>query len=328
MARLSTSDLAERHLQPQIPSEYIRACAEQRHLDNATETGFPLLEDRGQNAGECRQTGDVVTDAPARVQRGTITVCHLARKTRASPERADVIGGAVAVLTVKAVAAHTAIDEMGVAAHGRRGLEGELVECVRTEVTDEDVGGRQELLEVLAIAGLTEVQRDTSLTSVVEGKCGVWEVTAYADGTEHVPHGVPGRNFDFYDLSTPVGEQGGRRRCGDPYPELDHPQVGERGEAEGLVIAHAGPPNWCWATRSRRTSFRTLPVAVSGSTSTNSTTRGTLKFAMWSRLQPMMSACVRTAPGFSTTNAIPTSPRRSSRMPITAAWRMSGRRRG
>ena len=81
MARLSAGDLTERHLQPQIPSQYIRSGAEQRHLDHAAETGFPLLENGGQNAGECRQTGDVVTDAAARVQRGTIAVCHLARQT-------------------------------------------------------------------------------------------------------------------------------------------------------------------------------------------------------------------------------------------------------
>src|SRR5271168_3786719 len=127
MAGLRTGDLAECHLQPQIPSQNICAGAEQRHLDDATGPGCTLLENGGQNPRKCRQPGDVITDTAARVQWGTIAVRHLARETRAGPEGTDVVGGAVAILTAEAVAAHTAVDEMGVAAHGRCGFEVELV---------------------------------------------------------------------------------------------------------------------------------------------------------------------------------------------------------
>ena len=67
-----------------------------------------------------------------------------------------------------------------------------------------------------------------------------------------------------------------------------------------------------------------LPLALSGSSVRSSTDRGTLKLAMFSRHQAMSASASMSAPGRGTTNARPTSPRRSSGMPTTATWLIEG----
>jgi hypothetical protein len=68
----------------------------------------------------------VITDTAAGVERDAVTVRHLARETRASPERTDVIRGAIAVFSTESVAADAAIDQVGMALNGRPGLEPSL----------------------------------------------------------------------------------------------------------------------------------------------------------------------------------------------------------
>src|SRR5262245_8266861 len=85
-------------------------------------------------------------------------------------------------------------------------------------------------------------------------------------------------------------------------------------------LRHDCFPTFSASARALNSSFITLPVALIGSSSTNSTNRGTLKFAISSRDHAMTSAASSGAPSASsTTNAIPTSPRRASGTPITAA---------
>jgi hypothetical protein len=71
--------------------------------------------------------------------------------------------------------------------------------------------------------------------------------------------------------------------------------------------------------RSSRLLRRTLPVAVVGSASRNSTSLGTMKFSRRVRQAAMISYSVRVAPSSRTTKALIASPRISSGMPATAA---------
>ncbi len=232
IAPFGAGHLPQLHLQPQIPSKDVRAGAEQRHLDHPTRPCLSLLEHGGQNAGKGGESRDVVTDSPAGVERGPITARHLARETRAGPERSDVIGRTVAVLPAQAVAADTAVDDVGMAAQRFVGMEPELVQRVRPEVADKDVRRGQQIFQALAIAGLPQVEHDAPLPPVVEGEPRVRQVIADPDGAEHVAHRIARRSFDLDDLCAPVGQKGGGRGCGNPHSEFDHPQVCERRQSE------------------------------------------------------------------------------------------------
>src|SRR5437660_11507016 len=70
--------------------------------------------------------------------------------------------------------------------------------------------------------------------------------------------------------------------------------------------------------RSRKTNFWILPVEVFGK-GPNSTVRGTLKRARWSRQNAMMSSAAALASGFRVTNAQGVSPHIGSGRATTAA---------
>lgn len=111
-------------------------------------------------------------------------------------------------------------------------LEIELVEGIRAQVADEDVGRGQEVFEVLAVARFTQVEHDAPLSPVVEGEPRVREVTPDPDGAEDTAQRVTGRRFDLDHLSAPIGEECSSRGGGHPHPELDHPQVRQSSQSE------------------------------------------------------------------------------------------------
>ena len=85
-----------------------------------------------------------------------------------------------------------------------------------------------------------------------------------------------------------------------------------------------------FAAHSRSSVLSTLLLAFIGSASTMRTWRGTLKLAMVSRAHATSSSGSGRVPAAGTTNAMPTSPMRSSGTPITATcaivgWRSSSR---
>src|SRR5690606_31195418 len=112
-----------------------------------------------------------------------------------------------------------------------------------------------------------------------------------------------------------VGRVLGRLRLGSDSGRGDHarrlPSVLTGGQAEPAARARSSP-------------FSTLLLALTGRASSTSTRRGALKLASRSRAQATTSSGSTAAPLRGPTKAIPTSPRRSSGTPITAAWAMSG----
>ena len=276
MAGLGPGHLAQRHLQSEVPSEHVGARAEEGHLDYPTGAGLPLLEDGGQYAGEGGEAGDVVTDAAPGVEGAAVTVGHLHGQARPGPEGADVVGGAVPLLTPEAVAADAAVDEARMTFHRGMGPEVQIVQGVGSQIADEDVGRGQQVLQVLAIRRVAEVEDQAALAPVVEGEGGVRQIAGDPDGAEDVAHGIAGTGLDLDHLGTPVGQEGGGGRRRHPHPQLDHPEVGQRGEAVGRRVGHAGASERPRVARSRRRSLTTLPVALTGSSVTSSTTRGTL----------------------------------------------------
>ncbi len=191
------------------------------------------------------------------------------------------------------------------AGDGRLGLEAQLVEGVGPQVADEDVGGLEQGVEALAGLGLAQVEHDAALAPVVEGERRVghvdterhlltvrgtsagaflYRVVVDAERPEHAAHGVAGGRLDLDDLGAPVGHQRGGGRGRHPHAQLDDAQPGERAEAlragrlvlRPVPLAHEVDTGRDCAARSRSTFFSTLPVALSGSSSTISMARGTL----------------------------------------------------
>ena len=144
------------------------------------------------------------------------------------------------------------------------------------QVGQEHVGRGQQLLHPLSVLGIAEVEDHAALAPVVEGEGRVRHLVADAQGPEHAAHRVAGGRLDLDDLGAPVGQQRGGCRRRHPHAELDDPEVGERAEARRPGVGHVVDAGVAAATRSRSTSFSTLPVAFSGSSSTISTARGTL----------------------------------------------------
>ena len=190
MPRLGLGHLADGLLEAEVPPEHVGPGPEQRHLDHAPAPGLPLLEHRGQQAGQGGQPADVVPDAAAGVERHALAVGQLDGQARAGPEGADVVGGAVAVLAAQAVPADAAVDEARMAGHRGRGLEPEAIERVGAQVGEEDVGRRQQLLQPLPGLRLAQVEDDAALAPVVLGERRVREVLADAEGAEGTAHRV------------------------------------------------------------------------------------------------------------------------------------------
>src|SRR5262249_36630316 len=113
-------------------------------------------------------------------------------------------------------------------------------------------------------------------------------------------------------------DPGAGRRCA--RPGLLNLHLGEDGRRDQKQqSAHILHFRFSFSCSSRQ---RILPVAVFGSASTNSTRRGALKAAIFSRAQSMMSFDVVFFEAFfRTMTALTVSPRYSSRAPIThASW--------
>ena len=212
--------------------------------------------------GQGREPGDVVADAAAGVERRALVVGHLHREPGAGPERPDVVGGTVPLVAAQPVAADAAVHETRVAFDRGRRLEAEPVEGVRAEVADEDVGGGEQLFETLPAVGLPQVEHHAALAPVVEREGRVRHVAVDAQRPEHLAHRIAGRCFDLDHVGAPVGQQGGRRRSGDPDAQLHDPQVGERREPRRRVGAHPSTPERRGTTRSRSSVLDDLPGGV------------------------------------------------------------------
>jgi hypothetical protein len=279
--RFGRRHLAQVGLEAQVPPEHVCPRAQERDLDHPAAPGLAPLEHGRQKPGQRGQAADVVTDAAARVERHPLGVGgQLDRQAGTGPEGADVVGRPVAVLPAQPVPADAAVDQTGVAGHRGLGLQTEPVERVRTQVREEDVGGREECFELIPGLRLAQVEDDTAFPPVVLGEGRVGEVVA-ADPQrpERVAHGIARRWLHLDDVGPPVGQQGRRRWGGHPHPELDHPQAAQGLQAHGFGIGHADTPFCCTCgavARRRSSSFTTLPVAFTGSASTISTARGTL----------------------------------------------------
>ena len=171
--RFRGRDLAEGHLQSEVPSEHIGPGTEQRYLDHLALSGLTLLEYRGQHAGHRGERGDVVADAATCVQRHAVGVGHLYGETRPGPECADVVNRSVPVVTPQSEPAHRAVDQARMALDGRRGLEVEAVEGIEAKIAHEHVRPLEEFLHVPPIRRIAQVEHDTALTSVVQREAGL-----------------------------------------------------------------------------------------------------------------------------------------------------------
>ena len=175
-------------------------------------------------------------------------------------------------------------------------LEVEAVERVGAQVGEEDVRRREQLFQPFPRLGLAQVEDDAALAPVVLREGGVREVLADAQGAEGTAHGVTVGRLHLDDIRAPVGQQGAGGRCGHPDTHLDDAQPTEGGETGRFVrfirfirfvpfvpfvlvvdlVGHGASRPGERAAWSRSTSLSTFPVALSGSASTISTTRGTL----------------------------------------------------
>lgn len=218
---------AESGLQAQVPPEDVGAGPQQRDLHHPSAPGVTLFEDRSEDARECGQSADVVADTAPHVQRDSPAVRQLGGQPGPGPERTDVVGRTVAVVPAEPVAAHAAVDEVGMAFHGRRRLEVEVVERVGPEVADEDVGGGQELLQGRPTGPGPQVEDRTALPAVVECEGGIGDVVAQPDGREDVAGRIAPRRLHLDHVRTPVGQEGGGGRCRDPDAQFDHPEIGQ-----------------------------------------------------------------------------------------------------
>ena len=247
--RFGPGHLAQRHLEPEVPAEDVGARAQQGHLDHPAPPRGPLFEHGGQEAGQRRQTGDVVTDPTARVQRRALVVGHLHRKTRPRPERTDVIGRSVPLVAPQAVPADAAVDETGVAGHRRGRLQAETIERVGPEIADEDIRRRQQVLQMLFVLGPAQVQHDAAFAPIVEGEGRVRHIAVDPQRAEHVAHGVAGGRLDLYDIGAPVGQEGCRGGRGHPDAQFDDPQARQRRKARLGIVAHRFTDEWSCAAR-------------------------------------------------------------------------------
>ena len=168
---LGPRHLPESHLEAEVPPEDVGAGAEQRDLDDLAAARQALLEHGGEYAGERGEAGDVVTDPAPGVERVPLAVGHLHREPRASPEGADVVGRAVAFVTLEAVPADAAVDRRGWRATVASGSRSSLSSASGRRLVREHVGGGQEGFHpARAVLGLTKVQDHAALAPVVEGE--------------------------------------------------------------------------------------------------------------------------------------------------------------
>ena len=216
----------------------------------------------------------MVADAAAGVEGVAVAVGHLARQPRPGPERTDVVGRAVALLALQPVAADAAVHEVRVAGDGGVRLEVELVERVGAQVADEHVGRRQQVLEVRAV-GRRRAGRATTLRlpRLSSANAGLGMSSSMPSEPNTLRIGSPRRRLDLDDVGAPVGEQRGRRRAPPPTRRARRP-AGRRRTTDraGACRGRRSCATTCGralrGARARSSSFITLPVALSGSSST------------------------------------------------------------
>jgi hypothetical protein len=131
-----------------------------------------------------------------------------------------------------AVAGDRRVDQAGVGGEHGVGTEAEPLDGVGTEVGEEDVGGRQQLLHGRPARpiGVGEVEDDRPLAPVVEVERGARQVgPAPAGDRQHPPHRVAFGGFDLDDVGAPIGEHATGARPGHPHAQLDDPNPLQHG---------------------------------------------------------------------------------------------------
>ena len=154
VARPSALAPTEAQLDTEVPTDRIHpGPQEARRHETAPVRALPL-EQLGEHTGRERHPGDVV--AHARSQgRSELTGRHeRVRHPRTGPERAGVVAGPVAVGPVEPVSGQAPVDEPREPAEHRLVIECEPLEGGGTEVGDERVSGRQDLVEPLPAIGV------------------------------------------------------------------------------------------------------------------------------------------------------------------------------
>jgi hypothetical protein len=105
---------------------------------------------------------------------------------------------------------------------GRPRFETESIERVGTQVGQEDVRRREQLVELSLGVGLPQVQDHAALAPVVLCESRVGEVLPDAEGAEGAAHRIAVRGLDLDDVGTPVGQERAGRRCRHPDAHFDH----------------------------------------------------------------------------------------------------------
>jgi hypothetical protein len=173
--------------------------------------------DRG-NRGEA---GVVVAHSAALVRRVLARRAQHVRDSRARPEPRDVVGGAVLVGALEAVAGDGGVDQARVAREQALRSEADARETRLAHVGDEHVCAADELEAEGAPLGPREVEGDAALAPVVHLEDRVHRELDPEHRLEE-PRRVadPGR-LDLHHVGAPVREDPPRRRPRDPYAEFD-----------------------------------------------------------------------------------------------------------
>ncbi len=107
------------------------------------------------------------------------------------------------------------------------------------EVLAQDVRRRHQALEELLALGLAQVAGDAAPAPALHGpEQRVVGAVLHRDERADRAHEVTlARQLDLDDVGAELAEQPGAERCGDPRPDIDHPDAGQRPLGR---VAHSG----------------------------------------------------------------------------------------
>ncbi|CAB4584266.1 unannotated protein [freshwater metagenome] len=223
LARAGALALAEPQHDPDVPADRVHARAHQAGGDQPAHPGALALEQLGEDARQQRDAGDVIAHAAAQRGRQLVGRDERVRHPAASPERPDVVPGAVALGTVEAVPGEARVDELREPGEHRVVAEAESFQGVGPHVGDEHVGRGEQALHVRpALLGL-EVEHHRPLAAVVDLERRHALLVRDAERAEHAALRITRRRFDLDDVGAPVRGEPGRGRSGHPHAQLHHP---------------------------------------------------------------------------------------------------------
>ena len=219
---------------------------QQRRRHHLPLAGRGAGDQRGADTGGGGHAGAVVAHAAPLERRRPAGLGEEVGDAGAGPERADVVGGPVALGPVEAEAGERAVDQARVAVRQCVPVEAEPLESGQPHVGEEDVSAVDELERDGATVVGREIDDNAALAAVVELERRV-ERDLAAEHVHEAARGVPVATLDLHDVRAPVGQDAAGRRARDPDAELHHLDARERPRAErrgllaGLVVGLVPP---------------------------------------------------------------------------------------